>query len=257
MHAYRDLVFLLSFLVNYLLLYGTNRLCGFPTGHVRTALAAALGGAYGAACTVPQLAFLGAWLWRLVFFGLMALLAFGMNASALRRGVIFFLLSMALEGLAAGIGRVNLWTVLLAAATLWLLCLVGFGSGKVGSSYVPVVITRGNRSVSLTALLDTGNTLRDPLSGWPVLVVDASVGWKLLSMTEAEMKEPLKTITSGAYQGLRLIPYHAVGQPAGLLLGIRADSVCIDGKKCDYMVAFAPHSIGQGKPFEALAGGCV
>ena len=43
MEIYLDLVILLNFLVDFLLLLGTNRLSGFPAAIGRCALAAALG----------------------------------------------------------------------------------------------------------------------------------------------------------------------------------------------------------------------
>ena len=46
MRVYLDLVILLNFLVDYLLLLGTNRISGFPLTPGRTALAAVLGGIY-------------------------------------------------------------------------------------------------------------------------------------------------------------------------------------------------------------------
>ncbi len=257
MERYLALVFLLNFLVNFLLLYGTNRLAGFPRSPGRALAAGALGGLYGAACMLPEFRFLGAWLWRLTFVGLMSAMAFGLQKSTWRRGIVFFLLSMALGGLAQGIGADTLWTLVLAAATLWLLCLAGFGGGKLGGSYVPVTISHRGKTVQLTALLDTGNSLKDPLSGCPVLVVEAAVGQKLLALTQAQLSDPLGTLACGAYKGLRLIPYHSVGQPAGLLLGLKADSVQMNGKESTCVVAFAPHGIGQGRPFEALAGGTV
>ena len=43
MEVYLDILMLLNFLVDFLLLTGTNRLAGFPPGAGRAALAAALG----------------------------------------------------------------------------------------------------------------------------------------------------------------------------------------------------------------------
>ncbi len=257
MQAYWIPVFLLNFLVDYLLLYGTNRLSGFPTDHGRALGAGVLGGLYGGVCMLPGFHFLGSWYWHLTAMAVLALIAFGLEKSAWHRGAVFLLLHMALGGLASGIGVDTVWTLIFAAAGVWLLCLLGFGGGKIGSSYVPVTITHGGKTVSLTALLDTGNTLKDPLSGWPVLVVDASVGERLMDLTQKELRDPMATILSGTHKGLRLIPYHGVGQPCGLLLGLKTDSLYMNGTQADCIVAFAPHGIGQGKPFEALAGGCV
>ena len=94
MVIYADVVMLLNFAVDFLLLLGTNRLTGYPPTLKRLSLAATLGGLYGGMCILPGFAFLGNTAWRLVFLGLMALIAFGCNESALRRGVLFVFLSM-------------------------------------------------------------------------------------------------------------------------------------------------------------------
>ena len=253
MEIYLDLVIILNFCVDFLLILGTNRLCGFPPGWGRTALAAALGGAYAGVCVLPGLSFLNSTLWRIVFLGLMGVLAFGWNIGALRRIVLFIFMSMALGGIALGIGSGGFWAVVMAAIGVALLCLIGFQGRVSDNRFVPIAVRHGGKSISLTALVDTGNTLRDPISGAPVVVADAKAGEVLLSLSKEQLSHPVETIAQVA--GLRLIPYHAVGQPAGLLLGIKAECVEINGKRTDCMVAFAPQSIGTGRDYQALTGG--
>ena len=77
MAVYLDLVILLNFLVDFLLLLGTNRLSGFPSAPGRCALAAAFGRIYAGVCLLPGLRFLGNLLWRSVTMCLMAWIAFG------------------------------------------------------------------------------------------------------------------------------------------------------------------------------------
>lgn len=107
------------------------------------------------------------------------------------------------------------------------------------------------------ALIDTGNTLRDPVTGLPVLVADSDAAGKLLNLSSKELQHPVETLSSGKYAGLRLIPYSAVGQPSGLMLGLRVDQLVVDGRQMEMLVAFAPQRIGQGRSFQALAGGMV
>ena len=101
---YVDVVAGLNFLVDYLLILGTNRLSGFPPAYCRSGVAAAIGGIYGGACLLPGFSFLSSMLWRIVSLSMIAVIAFGWNRSALQRGGIFVLLSMALGGIATGFG---------------------------------------------------------------------------------------------------------------------------------------------------------
>lgn len=257
MEIYLDLVIVLNFLVDFLLILGTNRLAGNPPGVRRAAGAGAVGALYGAACVMPGFSFLGNTLWRLISLGLMAVIAFGWSADALRRGVLFVFLSMALGGIALGLGNGGFWAVIMGALGVAILCVVGFCGRSGAQKYVDVDIIHGNRRLRLTALLDTGNTLHDPVTGMPVLVADATSALKLLGLSPDQLAHPVETLATFGNRGLRLIPYHAVGQPTGMLLGLRVDQIQINGKKQDMIVAFAPQMIGRGRPYQALSGGSV
>ncbi len=257
MEIYLDLVLILNFFVDFLLILGTNRLSGFPPEWKKSLLAAVLGSVYAGLCFLPGLSFLASLFWRLIFLMLMSVVAFGWGKNALRRGVLFVFLSMALGGIALGIGNGGFWALVLSAIGVCLMCLLGFAGKACGSQYVPIEIVHGGKKVHLTALVDTGNTLRDPVSNEPVLVVDGEIGQRLLGLTQRQLCTPVETVACGTIPGLRLVPYHAVGQPMGMLLAIWVEQLQVAGKQSQALVAFAPQRIGQGKNYEALAGGLM
>lgn len=257
MAVYIDLVMILNFLVDFLLILGTNRLSGFPPGVKRGALAAVLGAVYSGACMLPGFHFLMNTLWRLVSLALMGVIAFGWNKSALKRCGLFVLLSMALGGVALGLGGGSFWMLLFAAGAVWLLCRVGFG-GSVGQrEYVPIRIRHQGETVSVIALQDSGNTLRDPVTGESVLVVGAEIANRLTGLTRAQLQSPLETLAAKAVRGLRLIPYRSVGQPGGMLLAMRFSDVSIGSRSGSAIVAFAPEAVGKGECYQALTGGAI
>lgn len=253
---YLDLVMGLNFAVDLFLLLGSNALAGYPLSLKRAALAAAVGGIYGGVCLLPGFRFLGSVPWRLVFLGVMSVIAFGWNRSAVRRGTLFVLLSMALGGIALGLGNGGMGAIIGSAAAVALLCVVGFHSRAGQRRFMKVeLVCRGKRKV-LTALCDTGNTLRDPVTGQQVLVVGADVAADLLALTPQALASPLETLTKAGIPGLRLIPYRAVGQPGGMLLAMKMEEVRMDGKVRGDLVAFAPQTLGNDG-YEALAGGMI
>lgn len=92
-----------------------------------------------------------------------------------------------------------------------------------------LTISNNGKSVTLDALLDTGNTLTEPFSGLPVVVVGEKSIHHLL---------PDELVKSGVSSpelagGIRVIPYSSVGGD-GLLKGFMPDSVTVEsgGKKC-------------------------
>lgn len=255
MGIYLNLVMVLDFFVDFLLLLGTNRLSGFPAQPWRCAWAALLGAVYSGACLLPGFSFLGNILWRGISLWLMGTIAFGVSFSALKRGALFLLLSLAMSGIALHVGQENLLSILLCALLCLLLSLISFGGQAGGQEYIPLQIALGDKSASLIALKDTGNTLRDPLTGEPVLVISASIAGKLTGLTQQQLKDPLQTLSSRILPGLRLIPYHSIGNAGGFLLAKRFEDVVIAGKRKSTLVAFAAEGLGNGEFYQALAGG--
>lgn len=67
------------------------------------------------------------------------------------------------------------------------------------------VVLRGEQGeVTIRALIDSGNTLTEPISGKPVSVLDARI---------------FKSLWKEGLPGLRAIPYHSVGKKSGILYG--------------------------------------
>lgn len=256
MTVYVEAVMGLNFLVDLLLLVGTNRLAGHPSELKRIIPAAVLGGLYGGICMVPGFRFLGSYFWRLVSLGLMGTIAFGFHRGILRRVMLFVLLSMALGGIAMGLGQGGFLTLILGAVGLCFLCAMGF-QGKLGMTFVPLELHHGGKKVKLMALRDTGNTLRDPVTGEAVLIVGSDAAVQLLGMTRQEVGRPVETLASGKYSGLRLIPYRAVGRSCGMLLGMRLDEVLLGGIRTNTMVAFTAEGLSGAGEFQALAGGVI
>ena len=257
MTVYLDLVVMLNFAVDFLLLAGTNRFSGFPGEYRRCAWGALLGGIYGGCCLLPGLRFLGSGIWRLVFLGLIGSAAFGWNCSAVRRIPVFVMLNMALGGLAASSRAEGIWGLLLCGGFLWILCQGTFRRRSGPEGYIPAELKWGGRTVRLYALRDTGNVLSDPVTGEQVLVCGADVGEELLGLSRAWFQDPVGAVVSGKVPGLRLIPYHAVGRSNGMLPAVRLKDAVIGGVRKEPLVAFAPEEIAKGQVYRMLTGGTI
>lgn len=72
------------------------------------------------------------------------------------------------------------------------------------SCYCEVVLQGAEGPLRIHALVDSGNTLTEPISGAPVSVLDARIFYRL-------WPEGLS--------GFRVIPYHSVGKKSGILKG--------------------------------------
>lgn len=256
MSGYAGIVMILNFLVELLLLLGADRLYRHPPNWWRTVLGAEIAGLYAGACLLPQFSFLSGTVWRFVSLAFVAWLAFGTSISALRRGAVFVLLNMALEGIASGFNRESLWHLAAGALITILMCAIGFQS-RGGTDYVPVEINYEGKRIQMTALRDTGNTLLDPVTGRSVLIVGADAAYQLTGLTQQQLRTPLETMGTAGVPGLRLIPYHTIGQSTGFLLAMRMQEIMIGNQKGSCLVAFAPERLNREGAYQALTGGVV
>lgn len=256
MEGYVYAVMGISFLVDCFLLTGAGRLTQMDGSIPRCVLSACLGAIYSGFCLLPEFRYLGHLWGRAASLILMAGIAFGRSRNAVRRTGLYVLLRMALGGIALEFGRGSGMPLLLSGLLLWLLCRIGIGGRTEDDPYVPVKIEYRGKRISVLALRDTGNMLRDPVTGKPVLVISAAVAQKLTGLTAGQLKAPMETLLDKPVPGLRLIPYRGAGS-SGMFLGMAFSDVTVGKTRRDAVIAFAPESFGDSYTFQALTGGAV
>lgn len=239
----------LGFSVDFLLLLEAGKAVGRQPGLLRALLGASLGGFWAGVSRMQGFGFLAAPAGQGVVLLAAAAAAFAGEEQGIRAGLLFVLLRFALEGMALGLQSRNAAVQLLLAAGLGAVCWWALGRRET----VPVTVRYGNRSVRLWGLRDTGNLLRDPLTGEQVLVAGAELGQKLLDLTPEQLADPAALLAQGRAAGGRLIPYRSVGKPTGLLLALRMEEVQIGSRKGNALIAFSPTAFGNG--YQLLLGG--
>ena len=279
--VYIDALFLLNLIVNYLLLLAAAKLAGEPLRRLRLAAGAALGGLYAAAIFFPGMGFLTHPLCKLGAAVLMLLTGFGGSRRLLRVTLVFFGRSCAFGGGIFAIGLLggrgltlrngvlysvmDLRILLLSAAVCYaVLTLVFRRTARHGRREVlPAVLTLERRRVAVNALVDTGNTLTDPVTGRPVMVAEGSRLSPLLPgervLDEKALRDPVGTLErlsrGGRGRRFRLLPYQAVGVECGMLLALRLDDARVGAE--DYggiLVALSPNPVSDGGGYSALIG---
>ena len=273
--VYIDLLVLLNFTANYLLLLGTGRMAGVVLCRPRIAGGAALGGLYAAAVFLPGWGWLSAWPCKAGCGVLMALAAFGGSRGLLRVCVLFFGASAALAGgvmavellgggsltVMGGVfySHVDLRLLLLLFLLCYFLLSLFFRRlGRGGRRELTRVRVRLlGREMELTALLDTGHGLTDPATNRPVLVADSAFLASCLpdGVRADEPVESLQRCRELGLRGARLLPYRAVGVQCGLLLALPAPWVSVgDSAQEGMLVALSPTPVGDGSGYQALLG---
>ncbi len=99
--------------------------------------------------------------------------------------------------------------------------------------FCEVEILYKNKKVNLHAIVDSGNLLKEPITGASVIVVEKS---KLVEIIDKNILENLQNIISGDFDKIseeevprfRLIPFSSLGAQNCMLLGFKPDNVLIE-----------------------------
>lgn len=271
---YLDLVAVLNFLIDGLLLYGTARL-GAAALRWRLIPGAALGALYGVLVYLPPFGFLQHFFWKLLCCALMLGIAFGFRRSTLRLGAVFSALALVLCGAVYSVellrhggtvlrGKsllfpVSFFSLLFTATAVCLACRLLLPRLTHGAdSIVPLEIELQGRKLRLSAFRDTGNSLSDPITGAAVITVSAAAALPLfppeLGLRREDFSDPLLLMERLRAMSPRLIPYRAVGVSSGLLFALSC-RVTLQRRTASMPVAFSPTPLSDGGAYDALIGG--
>ena len=251
MVIYSEYLFLENFLTGGLLLILTARMAGDRPGRLRILMGGLLSGAGGFTIFIPLSGVEGA-ATRLALVAAVCTVVFAERPlkpkKLLNRIVLFLALTFLSGGAAMAFtlwrqipavsGNGALYLEPLTYGTLICLAVPAFGLTYI---FVKLVrkrqmetITRGKVCLtikgmvySFEALADSGNSLREPLTGRPAALIDRKGAAKLSFRPEDAETGRDETMADR----LVVIPYKAVGTEKGILKGIRTDSITFREKE--------------------------
>ena len=276
--VYIELLFLDNTAINFIVLYLASRLVHKKVKLYRVVVAAAVGGVYAVAAfclwgtlfnlffklfvSVAMCAILyGVRQWRLllkstvlflfvsfVIAGAMIATAYVMNLNIVG-GAVFWVDAPAVRYVLTG-GVVGILILEFA------LKHIARSTVLAGQEY-RVEFKLFDRTVTLNAMVDTGNNLHDPVSGRGVVIADLGAVTKQLSGEDAELiRDYEKLAVSRKAYALkpRLFSYDTIGG-GGTLYAVRPEAVRLRSGENRYTakayVAFSPVSLGQ---YDAILG---
>lgn len=221
---YVDLLFLINFVVNLLLLLLVNE----NLGRTATRWRMVLGAGVGAICFFIPFLLNGSVkiemaLGMMIGSIFMILISFPVYSVKMfwRILEIFFSYSILVGGIVLLFLRfmsffhsnsIDVWWIL----GVGVLCFIYFRKRK-GREYetciCKVTIMQGGKCFVVNALLDSGNSLIEPISGVPVSIIDKEC-WNLIKGEQKQLA--------------RIIPYHSIGKEHGFLEGYRVEELRIE-----------------------------
>ncbi|NLW73712.1 MAG: sigma-E processing peptidase SpoIIGA [Clostridiales bacterium] len=275
--VYADLLFLINFSMDFLCLYLTARFLRRRMRLVLITSAATVGGVYSVVSLFLPFGKIELFLCDIAVCALICTIAFhSLNKAVgqfVKEVVIYLLISMTLGGimtalfnllnrldlpLQQGGDSISSWLFLLLAIISGLTAL---GSGNIlkrmsARRMLTVKIEFEKRSVTLTGMTDTGNILRDPASGKPVIITDIKSTLPILpdpirQAAIAGRVDKLTEIPVKYSNRIRIIPSETVSGKR-LLLGVVPDKIILSGERgeSDVSALFAP------MPLPSLPEGC-
>lgn len=268
MVVYIDLIFLMNLLIDASLLLMTAWIRKQRIRVWRITVSAAVGAAYVVMMFLPELSFLFTFLVKFVFSVAMLWIAFGYTSlqNYLRNMGAFYMVNFAAAGGILGIhymlqnsGEVwsGIWysasgglgfslevgsiftVVVFFIVIVWFKMVVSSKRNveRVEACLAEVIVRIEEITVQCTGLVDTGNQLKDPLTRWPVMVMEASL-WDqvlpddFLGKLAAEQADNLIMEWSDEElfpwrDRLRLVPYRGINKGSQFMIALKPDEVSI------------------------------
>ncbi|MBR6522490.1 MAG: sigma-E processing peptidase SpoIIGA [Oscillospiraceae bacterium] len=263
---YLDSLFLRELAADFMLLLATDRFCAAAVSWKRLLAASVVGAMYSVACVLTENA-LAAIPIKIAFGLLTVFAAFGGRKDFLRCTAVFVLCAAAFAGIVLAVslacGGFGTKQLIFSFAAAYALMGGILRFSAQGKECVKVTLQHRGRSVTLTALRDTGSSLRDPISGAAAIIAEEET---LMPLMEEEVRAVLRQSrgepaekrlerlwSAGMGRGFRLLPYSAIGVENGLLLAFCADGALIGGREVKGIsAAVSPQRISAGGECSAI-----
>ena len=295
MEIYLDIIILENIVINYLILLVTAKFSKTETSNFRLLLGALVGAVYLVfMLLLPTMKIYTTILSKLLLSLAMVAVTFNFNSivAYLKTLVIFYASTFLFAGAGfaflffnqdGGIVRNGVlmstvtlldtkWTELLLALSVtfiilrvvWDVIQKRFLREKM---LVRLCIAFDQKSIELYALVDTGNSLHDPLTNMPVVVVEFSAIKELLpedirTLFEKDSEEDLNIVTtaiscSAWFSRFRLIPFTSLGKENGMLIGFRPDYIEIGNENekkgvSDVIIGIYNRALSRNEKYRAL-----
>lgn len=255
----------INFSMDFLALYITSRILHIKTNPKRLTFSAFLGALYSLIILLPNLSDGLGFVFSVAFSLLLCLVAFGKSPPKIffKRSVVFYTVNFALGGgITAICNLLNLWKnsrnlqvngtfdILYGDIPFGYLAILGIVCGafslisgriiknKKAQKTCNITLNENGRSVTFTGLFDSGNLLKEPISGRPVIITGYNTVRPVLppELLNAFKTQDTTKLDADIQTKIRLIPVSSVGG-SKLLFGFIPQSITVDGRKLDCCVA--------------------
>ena len=291
MTIYLDVVLLENLCMNYIILFATAYIMKLKMKQWRLILSSLLGSIYAVVSYLEILPLYSNISMKILLSILMVYISFNTKGikGLVKQLIIFYLTSFAFGGCAFAllyfirpqdilmkngvyIGTYPIKIALLGGIVGFIITYIAFRVVKTKirkkDMIYSLTIKIEGKEVYLKAMLDTGNLLREPITGMPVIVVQKSELYSIITekvldniekLVGGENQEIINQIEEEYLTKFRVIPFSSIGKQNGLMLGLKADEVIIEKeeekeKRNDIIIGIFPQTLSKNNTYTALIG---
>ena len=259
--VYVDLFFMINFSMDFLCLFLTSKILHRRLPLWRALAAAVLGGVYADVALLYPLGKILSVATDLSVCVLMCAIVFHRKKKIKSLPLyilVFGAVSMALGGFMTALFHLfnrsslfqNAQGVEEDGISVWifaLLAIISAVTGRMAQNNAELQVTYGGHATRLRAMTDSGNLLRDPISGRLCIVADldamsAVLPREMIRAARSGDPSSMEQIPPKHVKNVRLIPTHTASGE-GILLGVRMERIVIESAKgireVDAMIALA------------------
>lgn len=242
MTIYLDIIFFENTLMNYIILYATGFVQKKKMKNLKLILSSLIGAIYAIVSYLNLIPIYSSPIMKILLSSIMIYVAFYNEniKQMIKNLLLFYLASFVIGGCALAllymispqsiifengvlVGTYPMKVTLIAGVVGFLIIQYSFSQNKrqmkMKDLLCDLEIFVNNQKVKTKAYIDSGNTLKDPLTKKPVIIVEKSIMEKIINVDNLiGGDEKLK---------IRLIPFKSIGKQNGMLIGIRPEYVKI------------------------------
>ena len=291
MTIYIDIVLIENLIMNSIILLATGLILKEKIKTTRILLASLIGAIYSIVSYMSILEIYSSIILKIILSIVMVYVAF--NPQTMKKMwkdiLIFYLTSFVFGGVAFALiyivkpqdilmrnglflGTYPLKTIMLGAIIAFIIIMTAFSvvKSKITKKdmFCEVEIKLNEKIIETTAMLDTGNLLKEPITNTPVIVVEHTL---LYDCLPKEILNHLDEWLGGEFDNipeeikeeyiskLKFIPFSSLGKQNGMLLGIKADYIKIknmdkEEKKENVIIGIYNKSLTKRGEYRALMG---
>lgn len=255
MKIYLDIILFENLCMNYIILFATGIVMKRKIKHIKLIIASLIGSVYAIVIYLNITKIASNIIMKIILSLIMVWLSFSeQNYKLLLKDVlIFYLISFVFGGCSFAliyfispenvkinngvlVGLYPIKVTLLAGVVAFIIIQIAFKITKNKISATDMIciveLEFENKKKKIKTLIDSGNMLKDPINGYPVIVIEEKAVENILpkdlliAMKEIQGGET-KNLENKYISRIRLIPFSSLGKQNGMLVGIKIEKIKI------------------------------